>query len=939
MYHSELKILSVLFVTTCSYLLFNSRQLDAQLLSSSYLNSRHVRRERVSWCCTSDLERRKCLDWARAIEDVNIQYESQEPFELNLDCELASDKDQCMSLVDDERADMVLLDPGEIAVAGRHHSLIPIMAERYGPSRTELGKFSVAIVKKRNMSIQSLADLYGKRACFSGVSHMASWTLPLSTLIDLSTFDIVDCNNIVKSASHFFGNSCAPNALINKFNPTGDNPQSITSLCDNQNGRVGAHSEPYSGILSALKCLNKAESFSPPSLLINLQQFNNRQPGSGIRSSFVDNNLRDGDVAFVPHNAIFLADKLASLRDLRAELAPKADLELLCPQGGRQPLERWQNCNFGFVAAHAVVVSSQKSQEKRLKIQKFLKTSVQLFGGDLNLNLGVDIRKSGQRQNSQFQQEYPTLQQQQQLPPLAFESRSALSFGQQSGDTSNSLKPITNFKLTGDQMFSSYQSLDVLFSSDMTDLVPLVGVYQTLKGYLNSYPVQLATRNDDSSSGSGSGSRFGTAPQSAPVPPPMSFSEYFQYPFRQAAPVIKYVEKYATKINSQTDYFENIKRCSAPATTLCVVSEKEFDKCQAMSKAFHAASLKPDLNCKLASSSVACMQMINNRDADLVMLDPADVYLAGMKYNLISILSEQVESRDSGEYVVAVAKKSDQSIDLFSLNNKRSCHSGYMKAAGWVLPISFLLNNDKLRRDNGYECDSTRAAAELFDKSCAPGIMVGGVSADWQQLGNGDASGDGATSQWILRNMCELCHGSGRSYCARDSSEPFFGDTGAFRCLVEGGGEVAFLKHSAIYSNTGGSNRQTWARNLIRADFELLCREGSRAPVEQFASCNLGKVPHNAMVARKDSPQNLLNAYANLFLYGQQYYGSKYSEDYTFKMFSSRSGANVDSMQSRDLIFDETSQQLVKVPHANQTYNRYLDKSFLRAMQTVLCIQ
>lgn len=35
--------------------------------------------------------------------------------------------------------------------------------------------------------------------------------------------EIVDCNNHVKNAIKYFGNSCAVNSLINKYNPIGDN--------------------------------------------------------------------------------------------------------------------------------------------------------------------------------------------------------------------------------------------------------------------------------------------------------------------------------------------------------------------------------------------------------------------------------------------------------------------------------------------------------------------------------------------------------------------------------------------------------------------------------------------------------------------------------------------------------------------------------------------
>lgn len=832
--------------------------------------SKHHRRERVSWCTTSFLERRKCLDWARAIEDVNSQSEGQEPFELNLDCVQGSDGDHCMNMIDEERVDLMLLDPGEIGVAGRYHSLTPIMAERYGPTKSELGHYSVAIVKKKS-NIYSLTDLYGKKACFSGVSHMASWTLPLASLIDLPNFEIADCNNLVKSASYFFGNSCAPNALINKFNPTGDNPQQMSQLCERQGARVGAHQEPYQGALSALKCL------SEPLYLSNSM------------------NFHSGDVAFVPSTTVFLAEKLNLPREVRHEIPSRNDLELLCPQGGRAPLERWMTCNFGFVPANAVITSSRTSHERREVIQRFLKTSAQLFTAPTSQISSFNSRVDQLGPNQQNPQQFPIGRQSgfafDNSPPFniiqnSFADRTSQAFGTNFPPVSQTNKHSSDFRLTGDQSLIAYPGLDVIFSSDMTDLVPLVGVGQTFKGYLNSFPVLQATKNIQ----------------------PARPSEYSSY----VTP--KPFDNSVFEIRVQTDYFEKLRRCPVPAAVLCVNSDKEFNKCQAMSKAFHAANLKPELNCKLAQSSLSCMQLIKNRDADLAVLDAADIYLAGVKFGIKPIVMEQIDMYEPRHYAVAIAKKSDLSTDLLTLRAKNSCHSGFLKGAGWVMPMNFLISNNRVRE---YEnCDSARSAAEHFDRSCAPGILS-------------SVSNTKNISSWTIRNMCDLCHGTGKSYCARDASEPFFGDTGSFRCLVEGGGQVAFCKHTTIFENTGGSNRETWARHLIRSDFELLCRDGSRAPVDGYKTCNLGTVPPNAIVTRGDTSFSLVDAYVNLFLYGQQYYGSKYSEEYTFKMFTSQDG--------HDLIFQDATQQLARIPIANQTYQSFLGQQFLRAMETTFC--
>lgn len=884
--------------------------------SLSSTGSQH--RERVSWCTISWLERKKCLDWARAIEDVNIQFEGVEPFKLNLDCTEGADKDQCMSLIDDERADMILLDPGEIGVAGRHHSLTPIMMEKYGSgSRLEhLGHYSVAVVRKRSAtSIQNLSDLFGKRACFSGVGHMASWTLPLASLIDLPRFDIADCNNLVRSASYFFGNSCAPNALINKFNPTGDNPQKMSELCERQDGRVGSQTEPYTGAFSALKCLSETRSnlyYTVPTSLNNYNPlgFDRPQANSPAQTPMPGSRAQtpviSADVAFLPHNTVFLAERLNLPRDLRSEVPTRNDLELLCPQGGRAPLDRWQQCNFGFTPAHAVVVSSRTSHERREAIQKFLSTSVQLFSGSNSHLSSVSssslFSSSGAnfRSNENTSPQAPSNQQQvssviksagyqptgMASSPFDVNLQGSTPFAnnQLFGRTLN-----TNFRINGDQSFVDYPSLDVLFSSDMVDLTPLVGVGQTFKGFLNSFPVQPATS-------------LYTSNQQRPsdIQSPQIYSTI------QSSN--KAVGTY--DINAQIDYFEKLRRCPVPAAVLCVTSDKEFNKCQAMSKAFHAASLKPELICKLAQSSLACMQLIKNRDADLVVLDAADIYIAGSKFGLIPIVAEQFDMYGTNYYALAVAKRSDQSTDLFNLKGKLTCHSGYLKGAGWVMPMHLLSTNDRIRKSDG--CSLAQSAAEHFDKACAPGAMSSSSSGSW-----------------MIRNLCELCHGTGRGFCARDASEPFYGDTGAFRCLVEGGGQVAFCKHTTLFENTGGSNRETWARNLIRNDFELLCQDGTRAPVDQYKRCNLGSVPANAIVTRGSSRFELIDAYVNLFMYGQQYYGSKYSEEYTFKMFSSSDG--------HDLIFQDATQQLIRVAIANQTYNSYLGREFLRAMESTYC--
>ena len=51
--------------------------------------------------------------------------------------------------------------------------------------------------------------------------------------------------------------------------------------------------------------------------------------------------------------------------------------------------------------------------------------------------------------------------------------------------------------------------------------------------------------------------------------------------------------------------------------------------------------------------------------------------------------------------------------------------------------------------------------------------------------------------------------------------------SGAFRCLVEGGGDIAFVKHTTVKENVDGRRKDFWARNQLTADYQLVCRDGT----------------------------------------------------------------------------------------------------------------
>ena len=148
--------------------------------------------------------------------------------------------------------------------------------------------------------------------------------------------------------------------------------------------------------------------------------------------------------------------------------------------------------------------------------------------------------------------------------------------------------------------------------------------------------------------------------------------------------------------------------------------------------------------------------------------------------------------------------------------------------------------------------------------------------------------------------------------------------------IILGGGDVAFIKHTTVMENTDGKRKEWWARNQLTTDYELLCRDGTRAPARNYESCYLGRVPANAIVTRKDISDDKIKAFINLFKYAQQFYGQKVPDEFSFSMYHSHT-------PFADLIFQDATQQLLELPEDKRDYTKYLDSEFLKAYTVVSC--
>lgn len=60
-----------------------------------------------------------------------------------------------------------------------------------------------------------------------------------------------------------------------------------------------------------------------------------------------------------------------------------------------------------------------------------------------------------------------------------------------------------------------------------------------------------------------------------------------------------------------------------------MISDAEREKCERMVEVFRGKDIKPNLDCLMTHSTKACMKLVANGDADITVLDPGDVYIAG----------------------------------------------------------------------------------------------------------------------------------------------------------------------------------------------------------------------------------------------------------------------------------------------------------------------
>ncbi|XP_076150501.1 transferrin-a [Alosa pseudoharengus] len=299
----------------------------------------------------------------------------------------------------------------------------------------------------------------------------------------------------------------------------------------------------------------------------------------------------------------------------------------------------------------------------------------------------------------------------------------------------------------------------------------------------------------------------------------------------------------------------------------CTKSEAELKKCNDLAKT-------AQLVCVKREGSDECIRAIKDNQADAITLDGGDVYVAGLENNdLQPIIAEDYGANsDTCYYAVAVVKKGGD-FNFKTLQGKKSCHTGLGKSAGWNIPIGTLVAQGQISWQGIEDKPVEDAVMEFFSASCAPGA-------------NKDSK------------LCKQC----KVDCSRSHKEPYYDYHGAFQCLKDGAGDVAFVKHLTVPDNE-------------KNDYELLCKDGTKKSIDEYKTCYLARVPAHAVVSRKD-PELAKRIFEVL----------KTIE--TSKLFSSA------PYEGKNLMFKDSAEKLVQLPSTTDSF-LYLGAEYMSIIRSL----
>jgi melanoma-associated antigen p97 len=330
-----------------------------------------------------------------------------------------------------------------------------------------------------------------------------------------------------------------------------------------------------------------------------------------------------------------------------------------------------------------------------------------------------------------------------------------------------------------------------------------------------------------------------------------------------------------------------------------VINERENTKCQDLVSAINQRTILnltypadyvdktyaklPLVSCVQGLDQFDCMNKIFTDKADLMQLETGLSYTAGQYYNMLPLAAEKYVAGTGDEglsfYAVAIARKDRPWINYKTLNKTRACIPGVGQAAGWIYPVSTLMDNGDMMIA---ECNvPVKSAANFFGDTCAPDALA----RYYNPFGNNPVT------------VCNNCKGKVPERCT--VNDPYADYRGAYDCVASGDGDVAFVRHTTIAQAIAFGNT-----TLTADDFELLCLDGTRASIDQAATCNWGQIAAHIVMTSAVRDMQVRSDYSNLLKLLSMDFGVGGPSHHLFQIFESL------KYQRENVMFTDETKQL-----------------------------
>jgi|TARA_B110000196_G_scaffold63487_1_gene53210 ABC-type phosphate/phosphonate transport system substrate-binding protein len=241
-----------------------------------------------------------------------------------------------------------------------------------------------------------------------------------------------------------------------------------------------------------------------------------------------------------------------------------------------------------------------------------------------------------------------------------------------------------------------------------------------------------------------------------------------------------------------------------------------------------AKELDMDIELYPVTSEGAIIEALRFGNAHIAFMDGAAAWIGWQQYGLEALAADQKTDGRTYYNAHAVVLKgseianayldNDESTDPFALlEGKTSCHTGWLKSAGMLLPMGFLIGN-----------------------------------------GYADVVGDADDIESLRDTVYNFFN---ENASIPESGTTYYSYSGAVRCLSEGVGDVAFAKDSTVAGYCGNENtsdNEEWC--LPEEDYILLPSYGSAPshPVmfnPDFMDAETQKEVQDALVGMNDSTE------------------------------------------------------------------------------------